>query len=263
MEKKMTRKKRASEIAADPPGRSAPKAGVGGGASGDRNNDHRPLVKNHFKNKVWHKAPYGRCTMSPFGEDGATIYVYLWWGLTCKWCAEGNCQARSGTPREKRADAIQAMREEDETYKEWLVYKDECSGETSGVANRKTTKKKGTKEKKTAGMQSRVDKMENRLKETDSQMYKLTRENRKLRKTLHSKSPHPSRRRKQPSDSEEEEEEDSEGGPEDSKESEETEPMARKRRSSRRRVAPSRRRGGAVRPDARPRRRSPKGAPSA
>ena len=27
--------------------------GGGGGASGDRNNDHRPLVKNHFKSKVW------------------------------------------------------------------------------------------------------------------------------------------------------------------------------------------------------------------
>ena len=60
MEKKMTRKKRASEIAADPPELSAPKVGVGGGSSGDRNNDHRPLVKNHFKDKVWQKAPYDR-----------------------------------------------------------------------------------------------------------------------------------------------------------------------------------------------------------
>ena len=93
--------------------------------------------------------------------------MYLWWGLTCKWCAEGNCQARSGTPCEKREEAIKAMREEDETYKEWLVYKDECSGEIAGVANRKTTKKK--EEKETAGMQSRVDQMENRMKETDSQ----------------------------------------------------------------------------------------------
>ena len=58
--------------------------GGGGGASGDRNNDHRPLVKNHFKNKVWQKAPYDRCTMPPFGEDRATICVYLGWGLTYK-----------------------------------------------------------------------------------------------------------------------------------------------------------------------------------
>ena len=130
---------------------SAPKAGVGGGASGDRNNDHRPLVKNHFKNKVWQKAPYDRYTMPPFGEDGATICVYLWWGLTCKRCAGGNCQARSGTPREKRPDAIQAMREEDETYKEWLEYKEECSGETTGTANRKTTKQKEKKKRRLQG----------------------------------------------------------------------------------------------------------------
>ena len=80
--------------------------GGGGGSSRDPNNDHRPLVKNHFKNKVWQKAPYDRCTMPPFGENGATICVYLWWGLTCKWCAEGNCQTRSGTPREKRPGVI-------------------------------------------------------------------------------------------------------------------------------------------------------------
>ena len=61
---------------------------------------------------------------------------------------------------------------------------------------------------------------------TDSQMDKLTRENRKLRKTLRSKSPHPSRRRKQASDSEEEEEDDSEGGSDDSDESDDTEPMS-------------------------------------
>ena len=50
--------------------------GGGGGASGERG-DHRPLVKNHFKTKVWHSAPYDRCTMPPFGEDGTTICVYL------------------------------------------------------------------------------------------------------------------------------------------------------------------------------------------
>ena len=70
--------------------------------------------------------------------------------LTCKWCAEGNCQARSGTAREKRKDAIQAMRdsEEDGTYIEWPKYKDECSGDetTAVVANRKTTKKKEKKQ---------------------------------------------------------------------------------------------------------------------
>ena len=75
-------------------------------------------------------------------------------------------------------------------------------------------------------MQSRFDKMEHRQEETDSQMYKPTRENRKLRKTLRSKSPHPSRRRKQASDSEEEEEDDSEGESSDSEESEDTEPMS-------------------------------------
>ena len=117
------------------------------------------------------------------------------------------------------------MREEDETYKEWLVYKEECSGESTGVANRKTTKKE-KKEKKTTEMQSRADQMENRLKETDSQMDKLTRENRKLRKTLRSKSPHPSRHRKQASDSEEEEEDGSEGESDDSDESDDTGPMS-------------------------------------
>ena len=64
------------------------------------------------------------------------------------------------------------------------------------------------------------------MKETDSQMDKLTRENRKLRKTLRSKSPHPSRRRKEASDSEEEEEDDSEGESDDSDESDDTEPMS-------------------------------------
>ena len=59
------------------------------------------------------------------------------------------------------------MREEDETYKEWLVYKEECSGEPTGVSTRKTTKKE-KKEKKTAGIQSRDDQMENRVKEADS-----------------------------------------------------------------------------------------------
>ena len=146
--------------------------------------------------------------MPPFCENGATICVYLWWGLTCKFCAEGNCQARSGTAREKDPDVIKAMREEDGTYKEWLEYKEECSGEPTGASNRKTTKQKEKKEKGqgalSAGMQSRFDKMENRQKEADSQMYKLTRETRKLRKSLRSKSPHPSRRRKQASDSEEE-----------------------------------------------------------
>ena len=164
--------------------------------------------------------------MPPFTDEGATICVYyLWWGLICKWCAEaeGNCQARSGTPREKRKDAIQAMREEDETYKEWLEYKEECSGETTGVANRNTTKQK---EKKTAGMQSRVDKTENRMKEADSQMGKLERENRKLRKTPRSKSPHPSRRRKEASDDEEEEEEEPEGESDNFDESDDTEPMS-------------------------------------
>ena len=152
--------------------------------------------------------------------------MYLWWGLTCKFCAEGNCQARSGTAREKDPDVIQAMREEDSTYKEWLEYKEECSGEPTGASNRKTTKQKGKSDKQTAGMQSRVDKMENKMKETFDEMSKLTRENRKLRKSLRLKSPHPSRRRKQASDSEEEEEDDSEGGSEDSEESEGTEPMS-------------------------------------
>ena len=168
--------------------------------------------------------------MPPFGEDGATICVYLRWGLSCKFCAEGNCQARNGKPREKRPDVIQAMRDEDGAYKEWLEYKEECSGEPTGTADRKTTKQKGKKEKKSAelpaAMQSRFDKMEHRQKEADSQMYKLTRENRKLRKTLRSKSPHPSRRRKQASDSEEEEEDESERESSDSEESEDTEPMS-------------------------------------
>ena len=148
--------------------------GAGGSSSGGRSNDQRPLVKNHFKNKVWQKAPFGRCTMPPFGEDGATICVYLWWGLTCKFCAEGNCQARNGKPRKKRPGAIQAMRDEDGTYKERLGYKEECSGETTGTSNRKTTKQKGKKEKKSAelpaAMQSRFDKMEHRQKEANSQM---------------------------------------------------------------------------------------------
>jgi hypothetical protein len=68
--------------------------------------------------------------------------------------------------------------------------------------------------------------MENQMNKTFEEMSKLTRENRKLRKTLRSKSPHPSRRRKQASDSEEEEEDDSEGESDDSRESEETEPMS-------------------------------------
>ena len=96
-------------------------------------------------------------------------------------------------------------------YKEWLEYKEECSGKSTGDVNRKTTKKE-KKKKKAAGMQSRVDKMEHQMKETDSQMGKLVRENRKLRKTLRSKSPHPSRRRKEASGDEGEEEEESEGG---------------------------------------------------
>ena len=76
--------------------------GGGGGGSSRDGSDHRPLVKNHFKNKVWHKAPYDRCTMPPYCADGSTICVYLWWGLTCKFCAEGNCQAKGGKSREKR-----------------------------------------------------------------------------------------------------------------------------------------------------------------
>ena len=68
--------------------------------------------------------------------------------------------------------------------------------------------------------------MEHRQKEADGEMYKPTRKNRKLRKTIRSKSPHPSRRRKEASDSEEEEEEDSEGESPDSEESEDTEPMS-------------------------------------
>ena len=104
--------------------------------------------------------------MPPFCEDGATICVYLWWGLTCKFCAEGNCQARGGQSREKRPEVIKAMREEDDTYKEWLEYKEECSGETPGPSNRKTTKQKEKKEKtnkQDSKMQSRVGKMENQM----------------------------------------------------------------------------------------------------
>ena len=116
--------------------------------------------------------------MPPFCENGSTICVYLWWGLTCKFCAEGNCQARSGTTREKDPDVINAMREEDDTYKgEWLEYKEECSGETPGPSNRKTTKQKEKSDKQTAGMQSRVGKMESKMKETFDEMSKLTREN--------------------------------------------------------------------------------------
>ena len=104
--------------------------------------------------------------MPPFCENGATICVYLWWGLTCKFCAEGNCQARSGTAREKDPEVIRAMREEDGTYKEWLEYKEECSGETPGPSNRKTTKHKEKTDKQAAGIQSRVDKMKNKMNET-------------------------------------------------------------------------------------------------
>jgi len=211
-----------------------------GGASAERTTDHRPLVKNHFKNKVWHKAPYDRCTMPPFGEDGSTICVYLWWGLTCKFCAEGNCQARSGVARLKDQSAIQSMRDTDDTYKEWLTYKEECSGETaSGTSNRKTTKQKPDKQK--AGLQSSVDKMQNQLKQTVEDMAKLTRQNRKLRSTLRSKSPHPSRRRKQASgsedeeESEEEEEESEEESEESANESESTEPMSSEEEGSSRR----------------------------
>ena len=50
------------------------------------------------------------------------------------------------------------------------------------------------------------------MKETYEEMNNLKKENRKLRKTLRSKSPRPSRCRKEASDNEEEEEEDSEGG---------------------------------------------------
>ena len=79
-------------------------------------------------------------------------------------------------------------------------------------------------------MQSRVGKMENQMNQTFEEMSKLTRENRKLRKTLRSRSATPSRRRKEASDSEEEEEEESEGESEDSgEESEETEPMSSER----------------------------------
>ena len=103
------------------------------------------------------------------------------------------------------------MREENGTYKEWLKYTDECSGETTAVANRKTIKKK---EKKAAGIQPRVSQIENRMKEAHTEVGNRKRENRKLRKTPRSKSPHPSRRRKEASDDEEEEEkEGSEGGP--------------------------------------------------
>ena len=116
MEKMMNRKKRASESAAgaERPEPRARNVGVGGGSSRNRD-DHRPLVKNHFKSKVWHKAPYDRCTMPPFCENGNTICVYLRWGLTCKFYAEGNCQARSGATREKDPEIIKAMREEDDT----------------------------------------------------------------------------------------------------------------------------------------------------
>ena len=65
------------------------------------------------------------------------------------------------------------------------------------------------------------------MNQTFEEMSKLTRENRKLRKTLRSRSATPSRRRKEASDSEGEEEEESEGESEDSgEESEETEPMS-------------------------------------
>ena len=108
--------------------------------------------------------------MPPYCADGSTICVYLWWGLTCKFCAEGNCQAKGGKNREKRSEVLQAMREEDDTYKEWLEYKEECSGETLGPSSRKTTKQKEKSDKQTAGMQSRFGKMENRQKEADTQM---------------------------------------------------------------------------------------------
>ena len=167
--------------------RSLTRNGGGGGSAGGRGNDHRPLVKNHFKSKVWQNVPYYHCTMPPFTEEGATICVYLWWGLSCKWCAEGNCQARSGMAREKRKDAIQAMREEDGTYKEWLKHKDECGGETT-TANRKTSKKEKKGQSEAAGMQSRASKMENRMKEAHEEMIDLKKQNQKLRKTLRSKS---------------------------------------------------------------------------
>ena len=64
--------------------------------------------------------------------------------------------------------------------------------------------------------------MENRMREADSQMSKPERENRKLRKTLRSKSPHPSRRRKEASDDEEEEEEEPEGESDNFDESDDT-----------------------------------------
>ena len=58
------------------------------------------------------------------------------------------------------------------------------------------------------------------MKQADNQMDELKQENRKLRKTLRLKSPHPSRRRKEASDDEEEEvEENSEGRSDDSDES--------------------------------------------
>ena len=99
------------------------------------------------------------------------------------------------------------------------------------------------------------------MKETDSQMYKLTRGNRKLRKTLRSKSPHPSRRRKQASDSEgeEEEEDGSEGGSDESEERDDTEPMSsegerpppRRFKSNERRRSASRRSAKEVKPKGR------------
>ena len=64
-------------IAADPLEPQARKVevaggGGGGGSSRDRN-VHRPLVKNHFKNKAWwhhHKAPRKvRCCQLPGGYD--------------------------------------------------------------------------------------------------------------------------------------------------------------------------------------------------
>ena len=125
--------------------------------------------------------------------------------------------------REKRKDAIEAMRVEDDTYKEWLKYRDECDGETP-VANRKASKKR--KNSSASGMQSRVGRIENRMKEAHAEMDNLKKENRKLRKTLRSKSPHPPRRRKEASDYEEDEEEESEGGSDDSAEIDETEPMS-------------------------------------
>jgi hypothetical protein len=72
-------------------------------------------------------------------------------------------------------------------------------------------------------------------------MAKLTRQNRKLRSTLRSKSPHPSRRRKQASgsegeeESEEEEEESEEESEESGNESESTEPMSSEEEGSSRR----------------------------